>query len=69
METENAQAEDRLWNIEDVAYYLQVSVHQARDYYRQGLPYIELGPKTHRFNPDSIKLWALAHEHHGAQTA
>lgn len=54
---------EQLWTIEQLAYYLNVSVHQARKYYEeQELPYVILGPKTFRFRKVAVDAWVVARE-------
>lgn len=49
---------DALWNTEDVASFLGVSVRTARRYVEQlGLPFIRL-PKGVRYEPEAVREWA-----------
>ncbi|HEX5750005.1 MAG TPA: helix-turn-helix domain-containing protein [Archangium sp.] len=48
-----------LWDTAQVAQYLKVSKSwvwkQCRE--RLGLPFIELGERNYRFNPEAVKAW------------
>lgn len=67
---ENNNATPILWKASDVAAFLQVSRGQV---YRliddEALPHVRVSERTIRFDPETVKQWALSRQGSGPQRA
>lgn len=62
-----AVPEGGLWHAEQLAAYLQVSLtwvwKQCRE--KRGLPFVDLGGRTYRFDPRAVEAWVKSRSQQG----